>query len=186
MASTNRKPDDPGLADAERPGVTLAEFAKLYPRIRKGLVAFYRRRQAWDPEVLADEVLFRVLRHLLGGVQIYDTLEQYCTGIAKHVLQESWRRKKTDALSETWPSHDKSALDQLDEMEGQALLRFCMESIPVEETAVWKRYHDHREDRAALAAELEMSENALRIRVCRAQKAMIAVGQQVLGDKGMK
>jgi DNA-directed RNA polymerase specialized sigma24 family protein len=136
--------------------------------------------------MLADEVLFRVLRQILGNVQIHDTLEQYCTGIARHVLQEAWRRRKTDTLSESWPSQDMNMLDRLEEMERRALLRFCMESIPQEEAMVWARYHDPNEDRVALAAELGISENALRIKVCRAQKAMVAIGRQVLGDKGLK
>jgi DNA-directed RNA polymerase specialized sigma24 family protein len=186
MASISRSPEDPARGDSQRPGVTLADFAMRYTAIRTGLVAYYRRRHAWDPEMLADEVLFRVLRQLLRNAQIRETLEQYCTGIAKHVMQEAWRRLPTDALSESWPSHDKNVLDRLDETERQILLRFCMDSIPQEEATVWKRYHDGTESRVALAAELGISDNALRIRVHRAQNAMIVIGQRVLGNKGLK
>jgi len=161
--------------------VTLNDFANRHASIRNGLVAFYRRRQAADPEMLADEALFRVLRQLLANVQIHETLEKYCTGVAKLVLHESWRQRKMDALSDTWRSPGPDALERLDEIERQALLRFCMESIPRAEAEVWKRYHN--EDRESLAAELEISGNALRIRVHRAREAMIAVGRQILGGR---
>ncbi len=181
MASMSNRPDESSCAGEGHPAVTLTDFANRYPSIRKGLVAFYCRRQAADPEMLADEALFRVLRQLLANVQIRDTLEKYCTGVAKLVLHESWRRRKMDALSDTWRSPGQDPLERLDEMERQALLRFCMASIHPGDAEVWRRYHN--EDRVALAAELEITGNALRIRVHRAQRAMLATGRRLLGGQ---
>jgi hypothetical protein len=182
MASISKQPVESDGGEPYQP--SLKDFASRYASLRKSLIAAYRRRAAYDPEMLADDVLFRVLKGLLGHAQIREKLEQYCAGVARHVFYESLRRPTTVPASVDTPSTDQSPLDLLEESQRQELLHFAMHSVPEVEYQLWLRYH--KEDRKALANELGISPNALRIQVHRIGEAIIAAGQQLLGNRRLK
>jgi DNA-directed RNA polymerase specialized sigma24 family protein len=175
---------DPPAGEPVDHTAALDHFTERYPTLRRGLLFFFRRKRSSDPESLADEVLFRVLRRLLDGVRLGDTLEKYCTGVAKFVLRESWRRPPAVALPEELLSTEEDPLARFTEKQRWVLLCYCIQSIEKPEAEVWMRYY--HEDRRSLAVELGVSENALRIRVYRAGKSMVDAGRKLLGAAAWK
>jgi DNA-directed RNA polymerase specialized sigma24 family protein len=162
----------------------LSRFADRHASLRIGLIHYFRGQRALDPEMLADEVLFRTLQRILRGVSIDTSLEGYCTGVAKLILLEICRKPLWVPIPPEFPSKEQDALSRLSAAETAALLRHCMGSVPADELAIWLRYH--REDRHQLAKELNISENALRIRVYRTRKNMIEEGRRLTGRGDLK
>jgi DNA-directed RNA polymerase specialized sigma24 family protein len=178
MANIDEEMPEEGGVDGDLDPVSrreLAAFAEKYLAIRSRLVYFFRRNRCHEPEALADTVLFRVLGKLLEGASTGNSLESYCIGFARHVLQEYWRTRRFEEIDQTQPDTGDSLLGGLNRTERDIVLQRCEEAVTEEDFTVWRRYHD--EDREALARELKITSNALRIRVHRVFKAMVAAGK---------
>jgi DNA-directed RNA polymerase specialized sigma24 family protein len=185
MANTNS-----GLPDAsderhlgvEAPGgeqESLLPLAEQYGGLRYRLIYFFRRNRSSDPDMLADVTLYRVMQKLLAGVAIDGSLEGYCRGVARHVLQESWRQPEWVEIPPAHPASKEPGFANLNSAERAILLEQCMRSLSAEELEIWRRYY--LENRHAMALELNISENALRIKVHRINKTMIEAGRRTLG-----
>jgi DNA-directed RNA polymerase specialized sigma24 family protein len=152
-------------ADPERAG-------EAYESLRRTLTAFFAWRGASTPDECADETLDRLAGKLAAGVAIED-VRRFARGVARLVLLEHWRDPVTHevALDEATPRAAKPPATDADEHR-HACLERCLAELPDEGRRVILGYYvsDGRQRitaRKRLAAELHVSENALRSRAQR-------------------
>ncbi len=136
-----------------------------YEQIRSRLIKIFTGRGCIDPEELADETINRVTRKL-DEIQNEFTGDRarYFFGVANKIYLEHLRRKQPQSPP---PSSDSGRA----ELEYRCLER-CIERLSEEDrTLLLKDYgakgRTQTERRKALAEELGISLNALRIRVYR-------------------
>ncbi len=148
--------------------------AKAYLRLRARLVACLGRRGGASPDDLADETLDRVEAQLAGGEPVRDPT-RYAFGVARRVAMEASRRWRRE--------HGASELDaeatittSIDEARDRAR---ALAQLDDDDRALLARYGEvegrgRGAERKALASELGIGVNALRIRVHRARKRLRA------------
>ena len=141
-----------------------------YEQIRSRLIKIFTGRGCIDPEELADETINRVTSKL-NEIQseFKGDRARYFFGVANKVHLEYLRRKTPQAPS---PPPDSARA----ELEFRCLER-CIDRLSEEDrTLLLKDYgakgQTQAERRKALAEELEISLNALRIRVYRIRTAL--------------
>jgi hypothetical protein len=146
-----------------------------YDALHRKLVRFFSHRACSSPEVMADETLDRVARRLTQGEDVQD-VARYAHGVAMRVFQESWRVRPTESLEALEKggveAEDPAAAERLD-----ACLAECLRELPQRDSELLLRYFAgggrvRIDDRARLAAEVGLSPNGLRIRVCRLKEAL--------------
>ena len=149
-----------------------AAKASGFARLRERLVSFFRWKGGRAPEDLADEVLGRIARKLEAGERIDDP-RAYALGVARLVFLETVKSevREREALAEA-----PAAVEEPPE-EVLAVLERCLAGMPPEEAAMIRRYLDGSgqariDARAALAKELNLSLNALRIRAHRLRERL--------------
>jgi DNA-directed RNA polymerase specialized sigma24 family protein len=166
--------------DRERAG-------ELYETIRRKLVRLFEWRGCVSPEDLADETFNRVARRLSEGVELRsnDPYGYFC-GVAHLLYKEVLRRAAREHRaieSGDWPP---PALTEDDEPSDPRLesLRRCLQRLPPDQRDLVLRYYqgngqgtndpgDHNiRNRQALASDLGVPMNALRIRVHRARRKL--------------
>ncbi len=150
------------------PDVLKAE--EKYRILRAKLIFFFESRNACDPENLADEVLLRALRRLSQGVEAYSGLNAYCYGVAKNVLSESRRLPREVELPDEIASNVTRHPAKLSTTEQKLLLGELLRNISPKDRDLLTRYYE--DDRLALAGNLGMTANALRIVVHRIHKRL--------------
>jgi hypothetical protein len=169
----------------ERLPESFAEFSEKYSALRRRLISMFRRRGVPDPEFLADRALFILFGRIVEGVPMTAGIEAYCYGIARFVLLEQAREHYTGELYDNIPAPVGEGLpSRLSLADAPILLDQCAAAVTPEELALWRRYH--YDDRRALARELRITENALRIRVHRINRLMIEAGQKTVTGKSAK
>ena len=142
------------------------QAALTYERIRGALIKIFTGRSCVEPEDLADETINRVARKLKEIEKDFSgDRARYFFGVANKVHLEHLRRKIPQAMPQS-PSEPNRI-----ELEYNCLER-CIERLSKEDRNLLLRYHgaDGRAEtelRRALAAELGIAPNALRIRVHR-------------------
>jgi DNA-directed RNA polymerase specialized sigma24 family protein len=152
-------------ADREAAGVQ-------YEMVRLKLVKYFELRLSFNPDDLVDETIDRVAKRLAGGERIASPeVMRYVYGVARNVLLESWKsEQRQKKISYPPPASD----DTEQENAGLQLDCFqeCLGQISEENRDLVLRYYRHTgrakiEDRLALARELNIPANALRIRIHR-------------------
>lgn len=145
--------------------------ARLYEEIRRRLVRLFEWRGCEDPEGLADETFDRVSRRLDEGVELKSSnCYSYFYGVAQFVYKEELRKtcRQRQALeSGGWPP--PQPMPEADDPLLECLHR-CLANLAENERDLVLRYHqgeDNIRNRQALAHELGIELNALRIRVHR-------------------
>jgi DNA-directed RNA polymerase specialized sigma24 family protein len=142
-----------------------------YEQIRSSLIKIFTGRGCTDAEELADETINRVIRRIKD---IQDEFKgdpaRYFFGVAKMVYMEYLRRKPPQPPS--IPPPDTARV----ELEYRCLER-CIERLNEEDRALLLREYGSKgrtqaERRKALADELGITLNALRIRVFRIRAAL--------------
>jgi len=142
------------------------QAALKYEKIRHSLIKIFTGRGCVSPEDLADETINRVTSKLKEIRKDFTgDRERYFFGVAKMVHMEHLRRKLPQALPP--PGNDPNRI----EVEYNCLER-CIERLTEENRELLLRYHgadgsaetDHRR---ALAQQMGIAPNALRIRVYR-------------------
>ena len=142
------------------------QAALKYEKIRRGLIKIFTGRGCLEPEDLADETINRVTSKLKEiGKEFSGDPERYFYGVANYVYMEYLRRKIPQALPPTPTDPDRI------ELEYNCLER-CIERLSKDNRELLLRYHGadshaETEHRRALAEELGIAPNALRIRVYR-------------------
>jgi DNA-directed RNA polymerase specialized sigma24 family protein len=158
---------------------------RRYLETRGRLVRYFQCKRCANADDLADETLNRVARRLEEAGPIIDTPPaRYCYIVAKFVLLEHLRRPDQqnvrppsafDRLADSVASSHEAIrreglLDCLDR---------CMRALPVEDARLILDYYrgEQRvkiEQRRRLAAERQLSMNALKIRACRIREKLEA------------
>jgi DNA-directed RNA polymerase specialized sigma24 family protein len=144
-----------------------------YEQLRRRLVVLFGYRRCPNPEDLADETLDRAARRLeqLGDDFVGSDPACYVYGVAWNVARESFRRISTVPLPDRWER--SGAPPDGDEVELRAkCLERCLDRLTPGERKLILGYHEGERSsrirrRSELAAELEMSPNALRLRIHR-------------------
>jgi len=147
-----------------------------YERIRRSLIKLFGLQGEAFPEDLADETINRVALKLREGVSIAAAdPARYFFGVARFVLLEERRRERhrKDLAGSLAALPPPDAVD-----EGVLLaLQECLDKTPPLERRLLLRYYQgdgasRIENRKALADELHVPMNALRIRVHRLRERL--------------
>jgi DNA-directed RNA polymerase specialized sigma24 family protein len=140
-----------------------------YERLRRTLIKFFDWRGAWPSDECADETIDRLARRLHDTP--VDDVWRYAHGIARLVLLEFRRRPVPASIDEV--ELFGTTADPADESARmQECLDRCLAELPEESRMlILTYYQDERRakiaNRRRMAAELHVSENALRSRVQR-------------------
>lgn len=139
--------------------------ATKYETIRAGLVRVFISRGFNDAEDLADETINRVITRLPDIRETYDgEPTRYFHGVGRNIIRETGRRREIAAeVSAVW-------VDPLPTSRDLECLEHCLRSLPAEKRELILDYflyegHDKIEHHKEMAAELGISEGALRGRV---------------------
>ena len=144
--------------------------------MRRRLVRYFERKKCLDPDALADETLNRVSRRLEEEGAITDASPpHYCHIVAKFVLLEHVRQihsRVQQAIPADRPLEAKEPAGTTDSQLLLECLERCLGRLDPDEALLILEYYrgEQRakiEQRRRLAAELELSPNALSIRACR-------------------
>jgi len=139
--------------------------ATKYETIRKGLVRVFVSKGFNDAEDLADETIDRVVSRLPDIRENYEgEPTRYFHGVARYVILERIRIKEvaTD-VSPVWVDPRPSSAEH-------ECLEKCLQALPAEKRELLLDYylyegHDKIEHHKQMAAELGITEGALRVRV---------------------
>ena len=151
---------------------------RRYLEIRRRLVAYFDRKNCQAPAELADETFNRVARRLEeeGAIET-ETSAKYCYIVARFVFMEYLRAQdKDEAVRQTLlrQSHDTYEDQDARKIRERMLdcLDRCMGQLDSAQRELIVKYYFGKEkikiqNRRALAAELDITVNALSIRACR-------------------
>ena len=160
----------PRLLEALSPDVE--EAARLYTRLHKRLVGFFRLRGVSDPGEAADETLDRAAIKIAHGAPVPD-VGKYALGIARFVAKERLRAEQRDgAASAEFIDSLPEAFDEQAEAYYE-LLKTCFEQLGEEEQILLAAYckirrgRERSEHRRRLAEKMKTTVVALRMRVTR-------------------
>ncbi len=171
------------------------QAAQEYLHIHQRLTQYFQKYNPARATELADEVLQRVTQQLQresGAPTLFQGSNclSYCYGVARNVLRELLRQAKRTPvipLEDTAVSvqitslavpPDQSSAFEPDERERRlALLERGLAALTPEQRALVLQYYDREgrdrtQARRALAAQLGISENALRIRLCHIRRQL--------------
>ena len=163
-------------ADRERAG-------RVYENLRRKLLEFFEARGSCTPEEHADETFDRVMRRIADGETIQNPAG-YCYGVAKFVWMEASRKRATAPVELDENAFlDTSAPDSDLESSREAVekkldcLESCLDSLADEtRNFVIEYFRDEDgpkiEQRKILAARLDMTLNALRLRASRLRREL--------------
>lgn len=170
-------------ADRERAG-------EKYELVRQKLTRFFQWRGCTAPEDYTDRTIDRVARRLLDGSEIYaQDPYLFFHGTAINLLREYWKKPESSSLESLddvsvskAPSEDPVAQAELiaerQEHEWKLeCLQECVHSLPRDQVDQIQRYHQSAggakiAQRKALAEELGLPLNALRIRMFRLRQEL--------------
>ena len=143
-----------------------------YWTLRQKLVMYFAKRRCGYPEDLADEAMYRLVRKVSDGLEI-QSAEAYLFGIARNVLHE---QKDTPPPPQPEPRKSTSAL--------RGCLARCLRQLDTETRDMLESFFLD-DDREALARRLDISRNALGIRVCRARARLRPCLEECLASEGI-
>jgi DNA-directed RNA polymerase specialized sigma24 family protein len=152
-----------GLLDADK-----TRAAKKYEQTRRALIKYFESRGCHTPEDLADRTIDRVARRVGDGVELWgDEPSLYFYGVARHVLQEYYRRSSANYRKPLYIADDAESLHRRYDCMAR-----CLEALAPEHRELLVEYcsadrRDKEASRRALAAKLGISINTLRLRVHR-------------------
>jgi RNA polymerase sigma factor (sigma-70 family) len=163
--------------DRERAG-------EIYTQLHLRLVVFFEGRHAANAEALADETLNRVARRLHEGERV-ESLPGYALGVARRLLREYYRQPTPesspldDALAPNefavFRAAERRAQEQAADERRAQCMRRCLSLLDAESRELLRGYFvgdNPAERRRALAAQLDVSANALSLRVFRIREKL--------------
>ncbi len=140
---------------------------RRYEILRHKLIDLFAWRRCETPEELADETLNRLARRLIQGEPV-EKIESYALGIARMLLKETTRqREQRDIALREIQNLQPAAAEKTGMLE-----RFerCLYALPESRRTLIARYYSG--ERTALARELGLSVNALRVRALRIRRKL--------------
>jgi DNA-directed RNA polymerase specialized sigma24 family protein len=147
-----------------------------YEFLRQKLIKFFAWQGQATPAELCDETLNIVARKLAEGERVRD-LVGYCLGVARKLSAEHRRRLgREQAMFDAVPAHPP--LPDLERERRLELLDHCLDELPPESRRLLLIYYCSEkragiEARKALARELGIPLNALRIRAWRLRARLL-------------
>jgi RNA polymerase sigma factor (sigma-70 family) len=142
---------------------------RKYESIRRRLIYIFRGRRCFSPEDLADETIDRVTQKIEKLADSYQgDPAPYFFSVARHILQEYFRRPQTEKLSEFLAQEVNSHQPE----EKSNCLVVCLQTLTDENRQLFIEYHqtninNHIKQRKLLAQKLDISEGYLRKKVFR-------------------
>ena len=146
-----------------------------YEAIRRDLLKFFTARNCDAAEEHVDETIDRVARRVAGGERIQAEPRRYCRGVAKKIFLEHFKRRGRtfglpSLLQDALPSPPERTVGVAD----------CLRALPQHARELLEGYY--LDDRAALAATLGISPNALRLRVFKEKRRLRAALARTFGE----
>jgi RNA polymerase sigma factor (sigma-70 family) len=173
-----------GCLDADRD-----RAARKYEITRRKLIKYFECRGCRTAEDLTDDTINRVARRILEGKQIWTTdPSSYFYGVARNVVREYWSSPERgfmplddlpplahpakDVITMKTTEHERLSLDQR-----LAALEASLAELPAESRDLIVRYYEGEKsarirNRRALAEQLGIPPNALRIRMHRLREKL--------------
>jgi DNA-directed RNA polymerase specialized sigma24 family protein len=159
------------------------QAGEMYVRLRLKTIKFLEWRGCATPDVVADETLDRVARHLAEGKPVRN-LPAFVLGVAAKTLGEQRQRadhvpldSTSDANAGADDPRQREAQREAELLDAELLerQRRCLALLPPDDRAFIIEYHQGRgreriERRRALAGRLGMRLNAVRIRAHRIRR----------------
>jgi DNA-directed RNA polymerase specialized sigma24 family protein len=174
MTRTTTPADEPLARLLRRLGDTPDAAGEAYESLRRLLCRYFEVRGCRDASTLSDEVLDRMSRRLVDGVEIAD-VGAYARGIARLVLLEARRRPVDGPLDGEPPARVDS--DEAEREETSICLERCLGRLGAAARAQVLDYYtaDGRgriDGRKRLALQLGLSATALRLRMLRVRLSL--------------
>ena len=155
--------------------VTDDEYRSLHTRLRR----YFEWNRCESPEDLAQESILRGLKRLEEGQKIYaENPNSYFLGIARYVLKEERKKHKLES------GGDEDSIAGADEpaaIQWRILLRECLSLLRPKDRDLIVTYILNGAE--AAAEEHGVTQNAVRIRVCRIREQIAKSLQGPLGDR---
>lgn len=156
--------------------------AEQYERLRQRLIIYFSGRRCPEPEASADETLDRISRRIERGEEVRD-VTRFAYGVARLVLSETFksaRRRRqilTDLATASAIAGGADAATTLGSDRAVECIRHCMSRLSPEDRDLISLYYegggrDQQEARRQLAARLELSAVALRLRAFRIRRLL--------------
>ncbi len=149
-----------------------------FEELRSRLIRIFARRGCSIPEDLADETVSRVVAKLPEIAPTYEgDPVRFFHAVARNVYLEYTRRPRTvpidDNLDWRAPRGDEASSSEVK----YECLESCMGTLSRDDRWLIGEYYRHRkgakiDNRKALAAQLEIGMNALRIKACRIRRRL--------------
>ena len=141
----------------------LESTSKRYRHLRTKMVKFFAWKMCRDPESLADEAITRLLKNVAAGLEILaDNPYSYVYGIARNILREHVRSMvRNEQLIAEWHPVAPAEEDQPD------CRNRCLASLDSDKRALLVEYYCKDEERELIAERLNLTLNALRLKVFR-------------------
>ena len=160
-----------------------------YEEIRKRLIRLFKARDCADPEGLADETLDRAARRFLAGLELESAdPTAFICGIAANLAKE-WIRKEITREKKLEGNPGPTVEEPLDfagseeARRRKACLQKCLKRLTADQRQLVLDYYtgpDRIAARHRLAASLEVTANALRIRAHRVRTQLEACVRRCL------
>ena len=155
--------------DRERAG-------EKYEVLRRKLVKFFEWHGGARPEDLSDEALNVTARKLLEG-EVVRNVSSYCLGVGRNLLIEDARRRVKEQATHNDPVFLRTGADADEEQLLLECLEQCLDRLPAESRRLLLTYYGGDrcakiDARKALAADLGVPINALRIRAWRLRQRL--------------
>ena len=152
------------------------EAGRKYKTIQCRLIRIFISRGCIDAEMLADEVMNRVAVRIDEIVKTYEGDPARCfQGFAEKICLEYFRdlKRRSDVDPPSYDVNNKNELERQREREQEDnCLNRCMDELVIADNELFRRYFQDEkrakiDARKKLAAELQLTANALRIKAHR-------------------
>jgi DNA-directed RNA polymerase specialized sigma24 family protein len=153
-----------------------------YEKLRARLIYFFERKGCRIPADLGDETINRVARKIEEGREIKD-LSKFSFGVARLVLLEHWDDPKRD-----WEELDERlSSPRIDdrEFDEQKLecMKKCLQTLsPEERELMIKNCTTNKKGKMEIAVALDLTINALRLRVFRIRSRLHGCYEKCVSD----
>jgi DNA-directed RNA polymerase specialized sigma24 family protein len=160
-------------------GADRDEAGRHYEQLRSRLVTVFTYRRCAAPEVLADQTLDRVARRVAANRQDeWADLTAFVYGVAWNVARESFRAVRQIPISDDLDPPSLVDVDESDVKErAQACLDRCLARLAAEDRTLLLAYFENSggakiRHRSLLAKNLQITPNALRLRIHRSMASV--------------
>ena len=158
-----------------------------YIRLCRRLEGFFTMKGVRDPTGAADAVIDIAVRKVAEGVPVPDA-QKYCTGIARNIARERLRaeRREANAFLKFIEDLDNGSGEQVARID--KTLRPCFELLAADDRELLAAYcrvlrgRARAEQRRELAASMDTTVLALRMRVTRLRKSLADCVEKRSGD----